>query len=272
MRTPVKTISSKPISAAEYLRQVWSSRALVLTFAVRDLRIQYAQTYLGLLWSVIQPLTGLVIFYFFFQRLIHIDVNAPYAVFAFTGITGWFYFTSLVGQAGTSLMHNQHLVKKIHFPRLVLPLSKVITGLVEFLISSALLLLLMTLTGCDFSWKLLLFPLAILVNVVVGLSVGVWLSALTVRFRDLHHIIPYLVGFGIWLTPVFYPDTIVPQALNWIYYLHPPASIIALYRWIFLDFPINVWQVFSSVVVSVCLLVTGLLYFIRSEKFMADYL
>lgn len=169
-------------------------------------------------------------------------------------------------------MHNQHLVKKIHFPRLVLPLSKVITGLVEFLISSALLLLLMTLTGCDFSWKLLLFPLAILVNVVVGLSVGVWLSALTVRFRDLHHIIPYLVGFGIWLTPVFYPDTIVPQALNWIYYLHPPASIIALYRWIFLDFPINVWQVFSSVVVSVCLLVTGLLYFIRSEKFMADYL
>lgn len=272
MRTLVKTISSKPISVAEYLRQVWSSRALIVTLAIRDLRIQYAQTYLGLLWSVIQPLTGLVIFYFFFQRLIRIDVNAPYAVFAFTGITGWFYFTSLLAQAGTSLMHNQQIVKKIHFPRLVLPLSKVITGLVEFLISSVLLVLLMAISGCTFSWKLLLFPLAILVNIMVGLSVGIWLSALTVRFRDLHHIIPYLVGFGIWLTPVFYPDTIVPKTLNWIYYLHPPASVIALYRWIFLDHSVNFWQIGSSVTISAVLLATGLLYFIKSEKFMADYL
>jgi lipopolysaccharide transport system permease protein len=272
VRTLQKTISAKPVSLGGYLASVWQARNLIIVFALRDLKVQYAQTYLGLLWSVIQPLTGLVIFSLFFQKLVPLQTNTPYGVFAFTGIMGWFYFTALVGQCGTALMHNQQLIKKIHFPRLVLPLSKAMVGLTEFFISLCLLLLLMLFTGCIFSAKILLLPLALVFNIITGLSVGIWLSALTIRFRDLHHIIPFLVGFGIWLTPVFYPTTIVPSTYNWLYYFHPVANVISFYRWIFIGLPIDINQLLVSFVLSFCLLISGLFFFIRNEKFIADYL
>ncbi len=269
---PVKTISNKEYSLFSYLNEVWKARGLVFTFARRDLRIQYAQTYLGVLWSIIQPLTGLLIFTVFFQRLIPLPFKVPYAVFAFTGMMGWFYFTQLVGQSGTVLMHNQNLIKKIHFPRLVLPLSKMLIGLVEFCISLALLVILMLVTRTPFSAKVLLLPVVVVANIIVGLSIGIWLSALTIRFRDFHHIIPYLVGFGIWLTPVFYPTTIVPERYNWIYYFHPVANVIALYRWIFIGTPLNEMQLVVSMSIALVMFLGGLVFFIRNEKFIADYL
>lgn len=267
-----KSLTSKEPDTATYLKEVWQSRALLLTFALRDLRIQYAQTYLGILWSIVQPLTGLLIFYFFFQRVMHLEIGVPYSVFAFTGMLGWFYFTQLVGQAGTVLMHNQHLIKKIHFPRLILPLAKVLNGFTEFLISLVLLFVLMLITDCPFSWRIVFLPLVVGANVVAGLSVGIWLCALTIRFRDMHHLIPYLVGFGIWLTPVFYPTTIVPESLNWLYYFHAPANVIALYRYMFLGWEINVPQLVCSLSFAFMLLLAGLRFFIKSEKFIADRL
>lgn len=274
---PYKTINNREYSLFAYLGEVWRARALILTFARRDLRIQYAQTYLGVLWSILQPLTGLLIFSFFFQKVITLPEGAipkgtPYAVFAFTGMMGWFYFTQLVGQPGTVLMHNQHLIKKINFPRLVLPLAKMITGLVEFSISLALLIILMLVTGTPFSAKILLLPVVVLANIIAGLSIGIWLSALTIRFRDFHHIIPYLVGFGIWLTPVFYPTTIVPERFNWIYYFHPIANVIALYRWMFVGTPLNQMQLLVSLSMATVMFIGGLWFFIRNEKFIADYL
>lgn len=255
-----------------YLRSVWDARQLIFSFAIRDLKVQYAQTYLGVLWSVIQPLTALVIFVFFFQKAIHLQMNVPYAAFAFSGIMGWFYFTALVGQAGTSLMHNQQIIRKIQFPRLVLPLSKTVVALVEFFISLLILLGVLFFSGCPLTTRILLLPLVVVANIIAGLSVGVWLSALTIRFRDLHHIIPFLIGFGIWLTPVFYPTTIVPDSYNWIYYFHPIANVIALYRWIFLGTEINTAQVVVSLCIATVLFVSGLLFFIKNEKFIADHL
>ncbi|MDB5281423.1 MAG: type transporter [Bacteroidota bacterium] len=269
---PFKTINNKGYTFNNYLKEVWNSRALALNFALRDLRIQYAQTYLGLLWSVLQPLTGLFIFYFFFQKVIHLKMNVPYSVFALTGMMGWFYFSQLIGQAGTCLMHNQILIKKMQFPRIVLPLSKAIIGLVEFTISFILLLILMVITDCHFSYKIIFLPLVVLANVVAGLSVGIWLSALTIKYRDFHHIIPYLIGFGIWITPVFYPNTMVPPNFTWIYYFHPVANVIALYRWIFIGWPVNWLQVASSFSIAAVLFIFGLRYFIKNEKFIADYL
>ena len=271
-RKILKTIRGGQKSLQSYLGEVWQSRKLIYAFAARDLKVQYAQTYLGLLWSIVQPLTGLVIFSFFFQRLIPLPMKVPYSVFAFTGIMGWFYFTSLVGNGGTSLMHNRQLIQKIRFPRLVLPLSKAFVGLIELSISLVILLFVMMFTGCYFSAKIILLPLVITANMFIGLSVGIWLSALTIRFRDLHHVIPFLIGFGIWLTPVFYPTTIVPPAFNWIYYFHPVANVIALYRWIFIGIPFDSMQVVTSFSIAVVLLFTGLLFFIRNEKFIADYL
>lgn len=272
MPVPHKTINSKGYTFIKYMQNVGRAWRLILTFALRDLRIQYAQTYLGLLWSILQPLTGLLIFNFFFQKVIHLKLGVPYAVFALTGMMGWFLFTQLVGQAGTSLMNNQNLIKKLHFPRLVLPLSKALIGLVEFSITLVLLIILMLITGCSFSSRILFLPLVVLFNIVTGLSVGIWLSALTIRFRDFHHIIPYLVGFGIWLTPVFYPTTMVPDSYNWVYYFHPVANVIALYRYIFIDWPVNWGQVISSGAIAVVLLAAGIKYFINNEKFIAEYL
>lgn len=268
----IKTITNRNNSIPVYLGEVWKSRSLIATFAFRDLRIQYAQTYLGVFWSFIQPLTALLIFHFFFQKVVHINLHVPYSVFACTGMMGWFFFTQLVGQSGTSLMHNQQLIRKIQFPRLVLPIAKIINGLVEFLVILVMLIVLMLVTGCSFSSKIIWLPLVVAANILVGLSVGIWLSALTIRFRDMHHLIPFLIGFGIWITPVFYPASMVPQSLNVIYYLHPVANVIALYRWIFIGWPIDLGQVVVSMLIAFVLLVTGLAYFIRNEKFIADYL
>jgi lipopolysaccharide transport system permease protein len=267
-----KTIRGGRQSLWSYLKDVADSRNLILSFAIRDLKIQYAQTYLGIFWSLVQPLTGLIIFNFFFQRVIHLSLSVPYAVFAFTGIMGWFYFTALVGQAGTVLMANQQLIKKIQFPRLVLPLSKALVGLVEFSISLLLLLIMLLVFHIGVSPKIIFMPLVVLANIMSGLSIGIWLSAFTIRFRDLHHLIPYLIGFGIWLTPVFYPTTMVPDSFKWIYYLHPVANVIALYRWIFIGLPIDFWQVASSFTVAGIMFITGLYFFVRNEKFIADYL
>lgn len=267
-----KSIKAGPVSIWQYLKDVNSSRNLIFIFALRDLKVQYAQTYLGILWSLIQPVTGLIIFTLFFQRLIPLQTGVPYAVFAFTGIMGWFYFTALVGQSGTVLMNNQQLIRKLHFPKLVLPLSKALVGLVEFSISLVLLLIMMYFSGCEFSFKIALLPLVILANIVTGLSIGIWLSALTVRFRDLHHIIPFLIGFGIWLTPVFYPTTLVPASYNWVYYFHPVANVISLYRWMFIGMPIDGGQVFVSLLLVAVLFLSGLVFFIRNENFVADYL
>ena len=124
MEQPIyKSIKGGKQSTLSYLQEVWQTRSLIFSFALRDLKVQYAQTYLGILWSVIQPLTGLLIFNFFFQHVIHLKLSVPYAVFAFTGIMGWFYFTSLIGQGGMVLVTNQAIIKKIHFPHLILLLS-----------------------------------------------------------------------------------------------------------------------------------------------------
>ncbi len=267
-----KTIRGGSQSVWSYLKDVISARNLILSFALRDLKIQYAQTYLGIFWSLVQPLTGLIIFNFFFQRVIPLQLKVPYAVFAFTGIMGWFYFTALVGQGGTVLMSNQALIKKIQFPRLVLPLSKALVGLVEFSISLVLLIAMLLVFHVGISVKIIYLPLVVIANIISGLSIGIWLSALTIRFRDLHHLIPYLIGFGIWLTPVFYPTTMVPSAYNWIYYLHPVANVIALYRWIFIGLPVNFAQVACSFTVAVLMFMGGLYFFVKNEKFIADYL
>lgn len=269
---PVKVISGNSFSFTNYLYDVWANRSLIAAFARRDLRVQYAQTYLGLLWSILQPVIAVLIFTFFFQRVIHLNMRVPYAVFALTGILGWFYFTQLVGQAGTSLMHNKGIITKVAFPKLILPLAKTLIGLTEFGISLCLLLILMLVTGMPFTAKIAWLPLAILANIMAGLSIGIWLAGLTIRFRDLHHVIPFLIGFGIWITPVFYPTTLVPNGVTWIYYLHPVANVIALYRYIFIGDAIQVLPMLTSFGVAAVLLVTGLVFFIRNEKLMADYL
>lgn len=270
--TIYKSITPESYTLRHYVTELWKARGLAMAFARRDIKAQFAQSYLGIAWTLIQPLTALAIFSLFFNKLVKLDVGVPYAVFAYTGIMCWYFFSQIVGQAGISLMSNQHLIRKMSFPRLVLPLSKVMVGLFEFTISFVALLCILVLSGTALTWKLLLVPLLALLLMITGLSVAVWLSALTVRFRDFHHLIPFLIGFGIWATPVFYPQSIIPEAYNWVYYLHPVAGCIHLFRWMIYGADFNAIQVLVSLTFSALLLVAGLIVFIKNEKHLADFI
>ena len=243
------------------------------TFARRDLKVQYAQTFLGILWSVIQPLTGLLIFTFFFKNIFGLDTGKmPYHLFVFTGMLCWFYFVYIVSHAGNALQNNRDLISKVYFPRMVLPLSKVMVGGAEFLISLVLLFIMMALQKYAPSIRILLLPIIPVLIVICALSIALWLSALTIRFRDFHHIIPYLVNFSIWLTPVFYPKEILPDQYEKLVYFNPMAGIIDLCRWLILsDVAPDAKYAWSAIPVLL-LFVGGLMYFKKVEGDLVDHL
>ncbi|MDD3876218.1 MAG: ABC transporter permease [Bacteroidales bacterium] len=269
-----KIISSRKNVLSLDLKKLFSYRALIYVFASRDLKVQYYQTFLGILWSMIQPLTGLLIFTFIFSYVIKVNPEelggVPYPLFAFSGLICWYFFSSLMGQAGTSLMQSQYLIRKIYFPKLILPISKSLTCFAEFIISFLLLFFIMLIMGYYPGINILFLPVFILLNLITGLSVGIWLSALTIRYRDFYYIIPYLVNFGIWLTPVFYPATLIPERLKFLIYFNPMAGVISGFRWsLFGGAPPSVYYLFSFVIVIV-IFITGLYYFRKMETKIAD--
>jgi lipopolysaccharide transport system permease protein len=255
-----------------YLAKVWKYRRLIGVFAVRDLRAQYAQTALGILWAVIKPLLALGIFWIFFGVLVPLDDKIPveYPLFAFAGMVSWYYFTYLITHAGTAVVNAQQLISRVYFPKLILPFSKAVAGLVDVGISMALLVGMMVAWGRLPGWEVVLFPVFLILNLVVGLSVGIWLAALTSRYRDFHHLLPYVVNFLIWLTPVFYPTTIIPERFQGFLYANPMAGVIAGFRWTLLgDAPPSVHYVYGWVA-ALAVLGAGLWYFERVERDMVD--
>lgn len=266
-----RIISAHRLNVKQYLGKVIHYRHLIFLFAIKDLKVKYSQTVLGLLWTILQPLTGLLIFTFFFDKVLDFyQEEIPYPLFAFSGMISWYYFTYIVMQGGTALTESQHILKKIYFPRIILPLSKVLVGFVDFAISFVLLFIMMMMTSRYPGFDVVYFPLFILLNVITGLSLAIWLSALTVRYRDFHHIIPYLVNFGIWLTPVFYPFTIIPQQYQFFTYFNPMAGVIAGFRFSLLgDTPPDPNFLISFIPVTL-LLFLGLIYFRRIEGRIAD--
>ena len=266
-----KVITNQPKGLLPYLKRVWQYRSLIVLLARRDLKVKYAQTVLGLVWTVIQPLTGLLIFTIFFDKLIQIDtLDTPYPLFAFSGMISWFFFTYIIIQGGMSLLQSQDLLTKVYFPRIVLPLSKALTGLTDFVISVALMFVMMLATGHGVTINIIWFPLFVLLNIFTGLSVAVWLSALTVRYRDFHHIIPYLVNFGIWLTPVFYPATLLPSDYHFLIYLNPMAGVIDGFRFTLLGDPAPSLYYLPIFAIIILQALAGLYYFRKIEGKIAD--
>lgn len=264
--------TKQPDSFSAYLGKVWDYRYMIVVLATRDLKIKYAQTVLGLVWTIIQPLTGLAIFYFFFHFLVAMPKvpECGYVVFAFSGMTAWYFFSYIVYQGSNSLISGQELSQKVYFPRIILPLSKVVVGAVDLTISLCLLMVLMLVMNVKPGWQILLLPGFVAVNATVGLSVAVWLSALTIRYRDLQHIVPYIVNFGIWLTPVFFPTTIVPDKLNWFLYLNPMTGVVEGYRWCLWGYSEFTWSYAFGLILAFLLLIAGTVFFKRQEHHMMD--
>jgi len=255
------------------MASLYQHKALVRTFVVREIKAKYAQTYLGILWSIIQAVVGLGIITLFFGYLLKIDTGTvPYPVFAFPGMIAWYLFSFIIGYSGSSLIQSRHLVQKLHFPKIILPIAYALVGLVDFIIWTVLLILLMVAMKQPLTVNILALPVFMMLNLLAGLSISIWLSALTVRFRDLLIIIPYIIGFGIFVTPVFFPGTMVPESFSWVLYLNPMAGIISGLRWCFFNTGPPTLYYLAGLVPVLVLLFSGLDYFRRMEAVMADEL
>lgn len=257
------------------LKELLEYRDLFLILAYRDLRVRYAQTFLGLAWAFLQPAATLLIFTVVFGRAVKVDTGGiPYPVFAITGMTAWSYFSFVLNQSGNSIIGAQEVVKKIYFPRLVIPLSKAVVGFVDFLMAFAILVALMVVYRVMPSANLVFLPVFIVLTVVSSLAVGIWLSALTIRYRDFQHVVPFLVQFGLYATPIAYPsETIIDNLPRWgtvLYYLNPMAGVVEGFRWSVLGgTPPNAFAYLSFGMMAL-LFVTALVYFKRVERVMAD--
>jgi lipopolysaccharide transport system permease protein len=248
---------------------------LFITLTWRDFRVRYAQTTIGLLWALLQPLVTLLILSLVFGKFVGIKTDVPYLLYVTSGISLWTYFSFVMSNAGSSIIANQGMVKKIYFPRLIIPLSKAAVGLIDLLITLILLAVLMIYYGYVPSSNWFFAPVFILFAMLAALSVGIWLSALTVRFRDFQHIVPFMVQIGLYVTPVAYPAEFAKQHLpEWaatLYYLNPMAGVIQGFRWSLFGGEAPDRLIFVSFGMILLILFTGLLYFRKVEDEMADF-
>jgi lipopolysaccharide transport system permease protein len=257
------------------LKELFDYKDLFYTLAYRDFKVRYAQTFLGFAWAFIQPALTLLVFSLLFSRGLQVDTQGvPYLLFAASGLAAWTYFSTVMGQAGGSIIGAQSMVQKIYFPRLVIPLSKAVVGLIDFGITLCIIFMLMLYYRYVPSPNIIFLPLFLLAAILSALGVGVWLSALSIRYRDFQHIVPFLVRFGMFLTPVAYPASIIvskiPAWASVIYFLNPIAGVIEGFRWcIFGTNPPGTLSYISFGVI-LFLFISSLFYFKKVEKTIAD--
>lgn len=264
-------VSPEPDSIPVYFSKIWKNRALIVAFAWRDLKIKYAQTLIGLGWTIIQPLTALVVYTLFFDYILNIKTEgSPYILFVFSGLACWQLFSYIFLQGSASLIQNQELIRKLSFPRILLPVSKIIVAMVEFAISFLLLMIALLIAGKTPEWRFVLIIFPIVGIITIGLSIALLLSAATIHYRDLHHLVPFLVNFGIWFTPVFYPVTILPHKYAPLLYLNPVAGFIDIFRWCLgIQHTFHHWYLVSAFV-TLIVFCFALLFFIRMEDIIVE--
>ena len=254
------------------LRELWDYRELLYFLTWRDLKVRYKQTALGAAWAVIQPLFMMLVFSLFFGRLAGVPSDGvPYPVFTFCALLPWQLFAHALTESSNSLVGNQNLITKVYFPRLVVPMSAVLGGLVDFAIAFVILLGMLAFYGLVPGWQILALPAFVLLAVMTALAVGLWLSALNVQYRDVRYTINFLVQFWLFATPVAYPSSIIPAQWRVVYGLNPMVGVVEGFRWSLLGKPESPGVVvLVSTIVVVTLLVGGLYYFRRMEQQFAD--
>lgn len=256
------------------LSEVWRYRELLYFLVWRDVKVRYKQTVLGAVWAILQPLLTMVVFSLFFGRLAglaaRIEGGIPYPVWAFAALVPWSLFAQGLSQSANSLVGSTDLVKKVYFPRLVIPISSVLSGLVDFALAFLVLLGMIGWFGIVPSLNVLLLPIVVLLAIVTALGVGLWLSALNVLYRDVRHTLPFLVQLWLFATPVAYPSTLLPEPWRTLYGLNPMAGVVEGFRWALLRAPAPGPIVWVSAIVAVSLLVSGALFFRRMERTFAD--
>ena len=258
--------------ALPQIRDIWVYRELLYFLVWRDLKVRYKQTVLGILWAIIQPFFLMVIFSIFFGKLAKIPSEGiPYPIFAYAGLLPWSYFSQSLNACSDSLVGNSHLITKVYFPRLIIPISSVLSGLVNFGISFGILLAMMFYYHIIPPLAALLLPFLIIMAVATALGAGLWLSALNVQYRDIRYAKSFLVQFWFFATPVVYSSSLVPGIWRFFYGLNPMVGVVEGFRAALLGKGQVIGGTFMvSIIVIMCLLVTGTLYFRRMEREFAD--
>ena len=252
-------------------REVWAYRELLAALAIRDIKVRYKQTVLGAAWAIIQPLTTMVIFTIIFGRLAQIPSEGfPYPVFVYSALLPWIFFANAISTSGNSLVGSTQLVSKVYFPRLIIPLSSIGAGLVDLLVSTAILLLLMLFYGVNLTSHVLLAPFLMFGVTLCALGVGTILSALTVSYRDFRFVIPFMVQIWMYLTPVVYGVGFIPENYRWLLMLNPMSGYIDGYRAAFLGRPFDWAAIGISAAFTLVLFAIGTTYFQRVERRFAD--
>jgi homopolymeric O-antigen transport system permease protein len=256
------------------LRELWEYRELLFFFVWRDIKVRYRQTVMGALWAIIQPFFTMVIFSLFFGRLAKIPSDGlPYPVFSYAALVPWTFFATALNQASNSLVASAQMVKKIYFPRLSLPIATVLASVVDFVLAFIVLLGMMLFYGLVPTINVLWLPFFLLLALVTSLGVSLWLSAMNVQFRDVHYTIPFLTQAWLFMTPIAYPSSLLPEPWRTLYGLNPMAGVVEGFRWALLgtDTPPGSMTLVSAVV-ALILFISGAFYFRRMEQGFADVL
>ncbi len=255
-----------------YWRDLWLFRELFYILSWRDIKVRYKQTVIGTAWSIIRPLLTTIIFTIVFSRVAKLGEpsGAPYAIMVFAGMLPWQFFANALSEASNSLIGNANLVSKVYFPRMIIPASSIITSLVDFAISFLLLLAMMVFYQYVPDVKILLLPVFILMALAAAFGVGLYITALNVKYRDFRYIIPFIVQIGLYITPVGFSSSLVPEKWRLWYSLNPMVGVVDGFRWCILDEPMYRPGFFISVFMIVLFLWVGVVYFRKTEKSFAD--
>ena len=257
-----------------YWRDLWRYRELFYFLAWRDILVRYKQTVIGVAWAVIRPFLTMVVFTVVFSKIAKLPApgSVPYPLLVFAALLPWQFFSTALSESSGSLIGNANLISKIYFPRLIVPASSVITSFVDFLITLAMMAVLMLWYQFLPDWRLFLLPAFIILAFATSFGIGLWLCALNVEYRDFRYIVPFIVQFGIYVSPVGFSSSIVPEKWQLLYALNPMVGVIDGFRWSLLrgqtPFPLSAFSI--SVFVSVALCATGIWYFRKMERTFAD--
>ncbi len=243
----------------------------VWVFVQRELKIKYAQTYLGIFWMLFPPLMAFLVASFFFGNMMKVSTSIPnYSLYAYCGMMAWYYFSYVISFSSVSLIQNQDIVEKSNVPRLVFPLAKSLTGMLDLFIWILILIVMIPIKGLSYHPSLAYIPFIMIMNLIAGLSIGIWIAAFSIRYRDIYQLVPYIITVTMLVTPVFYHPFMVPEHLRMFLFSNPVAGVIEFYRKAFIHAGQSVSEFLPGFLISLVVLFLGLLYFFKQEKYMAE--
>lgn len=257
---------------SQYWKDLWKYRELFYFLAWRDILVRYKQTAIGIFWALIRPFLTMVVFTIVFDKLAKLPSSAPYPILVFAALLPWQFFSNALTECSNSLINNANLVSKIYFPRLIVPTSSVIVSFVDFLISGIILLGLMAWYNFVPSWRILTLPAFIFIAFIASMGAGLWLAALNVKYRDFRYVVPFIAQFGLYISPVGFSSSIVPEKWRLLYSLNPMVGVIDGFRWAILGDETQIYLpgFILSTGLVILLLFSGIWYFRKTERSFAD--